>query len=207
MHVRGVATALLLGGAISALCQAPCAESARNVFARRTRHVQHESEPGDGTGGGPRREGQSHWDTAKRRLPALRQRQAAGDLQILGGKGGRSENSRRTWPPTKPRLTSPRRPWLPRRPSHSALSLYLFDDVHTSTADLIQARDAADRHLAESLDATTRAAIFTTSGLGQCGFHRRPREIARGAAEADGAAHPRARRARNARTSATTWRI
>jgi VWFA-related protein len=48
--------------------------------------------------------------------------------------------------------------------------LYLFDDVHTSTPDLIQARNAADRHLAESLDPATRAAIFTTSGQGNVDF-------------------------------------
>ncbi len=48
--------------------------------------------------------------------------------------------------------------------------LYLFDDVHTSTEDLVQVRNAADRHLAETLDATTRAAIFTTSGQGNVDF-------------------------------------
>jgi VWFA-related protein len=48
--------------------------------------------------------------------------------------------------------------------------LYLFDDVHLKTQDLIQARDAADRHLTETLDATTRAAIFTTSGQGNLDF-------------------------------------
>jgi VWFA-related protein len=48
--------------------------------------------------------------------------------------------------------------------------IYLFDDVHTKTPDLVQARDAADRHIAESLDATTRAAIFTTSGQGNLDF-------------------------------------
>jgi len=48
--------------------------------------------------------------------------------------------------------------------------IYLFDDVHLKTGDLIQARDAADRHLSESLDATTRAAIFTTSGQGILDF-------------------------------------
>jgi VWFA-related protein len=48
--------------------------------------------------------------------------------------------------------------------------IYLFDDVHLKTSDLIQARDAADRHLTETLDATTRAAIFTTSGQGNLDF-------------------------------------
>jgi len=48
--------------------------------------------------------------------------------------------------------------------------LYLFDDVHTSTSDLMQARNAADRHLTESLDPSARAAIFTTSGQGNVDF-------------------------------------
>jgi len=48
--------------------------------------------------------------------------------------------------------------------------IYLFDDVHTSTPDLVQARDAADRQLTETLDPTTRAAIFTTSGEGNLDF-------------------------------------
>jgi VWFA-related protein len=41
---------------------------------------------------------------------------------------------------------------------------YLFDDLHLNFSDLAQAREAARRHLAESLDVTGRAAIFTTSG-------------------------------------------
>jgi VWFA-related protein len=41
---------------------------------------------------------------------------------------------------------------------------YVFDDLHLSFGDLAQARIAAERHLAESLAATTRAAIYTTSG-------------------------------------------
>src|SRR3984957_14553731 len=48
--------------------------------------------------------------------------------------------------------------------------VYLFDDVHTSTADLMQARNAADRHLTETLEPSTRATIFTTSGQGNVDF-------------------------------------
>ena len=58
----------------------------------------------------------------------------------------------------------------PAPPIAQRFVVYLFDDVHTSTADLMQARNAADRHLTETLDATTRAAIFTTSGQGNVDF-------------------------------------
>jgi len=47
---------------------------------------------------------------------------------------------------------------------------YLFDDVHLTAEDLARVRVAAQRHLAKSLDATTRAAIYTTSGLGTLDF-------------------------------------
>jgi VWFA-related protein len=40
---------------------------------------------------------------------------------------------------------------------------YVFDDVHLVFGDLARVRDATDRHLA-SLEATDRAAIYTTSG-------------------------------------------
>src|SRR5580704_17162923 len=39
---------------------------------------------------------------------------------------------------------------------------WLFDDMHISAGDLMQARMAADRHIAESLEPGTRAGIFTT---------------------------------------------
>jgi VWFA-related protein len=58
----------------------------------------------------------------------------------------------------------------PASPIAQRFVLYVFDDVHTSMPDLIQARDAADRHLTETLDATARAGIFTTSGLGNLDF-------------------------------------
>src|ERR1700732_4832284 len=40
---------------------------------------------------------------------------------------------------------------------------YLFDDVHLKFGDLVQARDAAAKHL-ETLQPTERAAIYSTSG-------------------------------------------
>jgi VWFA-related protein len=40
---------------------------------------------------------------------------------------------------------------------------YVFDDVHLTLGDLMQVRNAADRHIAK-LRPTDRAAIFTTSG-------------------------------------------
>ena len=42
---------------------------------------------------------------------------------------------------------------------------YLVDDVHLDRGDLLQARQAMHRHLDEALDPTSRAAIFTTSGV------------------------------------------
>jgi VWFA-related protein len=41
---------------------------------------------------------------------------------------------------------------------------WLFDDVHVSAGDLMQARMAATRQITESLEPGTRAGIFTTSG-------------------------------------------
>jgi VWFA-related protein len=41
---------------------------------------------------------------------------------------------------------------------------YIFDDIHTKVADLLQGRQAANRQLEHTLDANTRAGIFTTSG-------------------------------------------
>jgi VWFA-related protein len=46
---------------------------------------------------------------------------------------------------------------------------YVFDDLHLQFGDLAQVRNAASRHL-RGLDATDRAAIFTTSGRVQLDF-------------------------------------
>ena len=54
--------------------------------------------------------------------------------------------------PTKPGAAPPKR-----------FVVYLFDDLHLSVGDLAQLRPAAERHM-NSLEATDRAAIFTTSG-------------------------------------------
>lgn len=62
------------------------------------------------------------------------------------------------------------KPAAPAAPIAQRFVIYLFDDVHTSAADLLQVRQAADRHLMEALDVTTRAAIFTTSGQGNLDF-------------------------------------
>ncbi len=47
---------------------------------------------------------------------------------------------------------------------------YLFDDMHTSFGDLAQARNAAMKHLDESLKGSDRAAVFTTSGQSALDF-------------------------------------
>ena len=46
---------------------------------------------------------------------------------------------------------------------------YVFDDIHLQMGDLTQVRNAAERYL-QSLQATDRAAIFTTSGQNQLDF-------------------------------------
>lgn len=47
---------------------------------------------------------------------------------------------------------------------------YLFDDVHLDTGDLLRMRQATEQHLDQTMDLITRAAIFTTSGIGQLDF-------------------------------------
>jgi VWFA-related protein len=49
-------------------------------------------------------------------------------------------------------------------PLASQFVAYVFDDMHMKASDLLPAREAADRHLAGSFGAASRAAIYTTSG-------------------------------------------
>jgi len=53
----------------------------------------------------------------------------------------------------------------PLPPTPGRFVAYLFDDVHLTFGDLVQARDAARRQLADSLKPDGRAAIYTTSGI------------------------------------------
>lgn len=48
-------------------------------------------------------------------------------------------------------------------PSH--FIAYVFDDMHFKAGDLMQAREAARKHVRTALKPTDRAAIFTTSGV------------------------------------------
>ena len=60
---------------------------------------------------------------------------------------------------SKPVPGKPAPPVLPER-----YVAYLFDDIHLKRGDLLQTRQAVNRHLDEALEPNARAAIFTTSG-------------------------------------------
>jgi VWFA-related protein len=47
---------------------------------------------------------------------------------------------------------------------------YMIDDVHLTTGDLLRVRKAATEHIDRTLDAVTRVAIVTTSGIGVLDF-------------------------------------
>ena len=168
MHVRGVATALLLGGAISALCQAPAQKApeisshdAPATFSTKVNLVMVPVVVRDGKGkaiGTLQKEDFQLFDKGKPQVISRFSVEKAGEAKTPADVA--SDES----------ALDKSAPVAPAAPIAQRFVLYLFDDVHTSTADLIQARDAADRHLAESLDATTRAAIYTTSGLGNVDF-------------------------------------
>jgi VWFA-related protein len=53
---------------------------------------------------------------------------------------------------------------LPDRPLPDRYVAYVFDDIHLNGGDLAKVRAAAERHFAEALAPTSRAAIYTTSG-------------------------------------------
>jgi VWFA-related protein len=63
-------------------------------------------------------------------------------------------------PQEKTAAPAPSQPALP-----DSFVAYLVDDVHLKPADLLQTRQAMNRHLDEALNPSSRAAIFTTSGI------------------------------------------
>ncbi len=60
--------------------------------------------------------------------------------------------------------TAPGQPQPTPPPIAERFVAYLFDDFHLNVGDLVQMRAAMERHLDDSLEPSTRAAIFTTSG-------------------------------------------
>ena len=62
--------------------------------------------------------------------------------------------------PDRTAVSPPAQPALPDR-----YVAYLVDDIHLTQGDLLNARQALNRHLDEALDRSSRAAIFTTSGI------------------------------------------
>ena len=84
---------------------------------------------------------------------------------------------------------------------------YLVDDVHLDSGDLLNTRQAMHRHLDESLEPTSRAAIFTTSGMALADFTA-DREKLHDAVNRLQPVHQRHRSATwVVRTSAITWPI
>jgi VWFA-related protein len=75
------------------------------------------------------------------------------------GPAGGARTAENTDTALSPLPAAPPKPPLPDR-----YVAYLFDDVHLNWEDLVRVRAAAERHFAESLAPTSRAAIYTTSG-------------------------------------------
>lgn len=66
--------------------------------------------------------------------------------------------------PIDPAGVSRRRPSFDNPGLPERYVAYLFDDIHLKPGDLLQTRQAVNRHLDESLEPSARAAVFTTSG-------------------------------------------
>ncbi|HTB20585.1 MAG TPA: VWA domain-containing protein, partial [Bryobacteraceae bacterium] len=172
MQVRGVAAALLLFGVISGLgqdAQKPppqataelSAHDAPATFSTKVNLVMVPVVVRDAKGkaiGTLQKEDFQLFDKGKPQVIARFSVEKAGSAAIPAEVATDEASDK----PAAPAAAAP--------PIAQRYVVYLFDDVHTSTQDLIQARNAADRHLSESLDATERAAIFTTSGQGDVDF-------------------------------------
>jgi VWFA-related protein len=174
MQVRGAAAALLLIGVISGYGQAPVAQNppsqntpemssrdAPATFSTKVNLVMVPVVVRDAKGkaiGTLQKEDFQLFDKGKPQVISRFSVEKAGESVIPAEVA------------TDDAVTDKTEASAPGAPIAQRFVLYLFDDVHTSTPDLIQARDAADRHLTETLDATMRAGIFTTSGQGNVDF-------------------------------------
>ncbi len=181
MHLRGAAAALLLAGVMAGLqlrAQAPAAQTApqqntaemssRDTPATFTTKVNLVMVPvvvRDAKGkavGTLQKEDFQLFDRGKPQVISRFSLEKAGEsaipAEVATDEAAIDKSDKSTTPAS------------PAAPIAQRFVIYLFDDVHTTTSDLIQARNAADRHLTESLDPATRAAIFTTSGQGNVDF-------------------------------------
>jgi VWFA-related protein len=62
-----------------------------------------------------------------------------------------------------PGVTNPAAPSSYPIPIAERYTIFLFDDIHFSAADLIRVRAAAEKHLAAAIPATDRVGVYTTS--------------------------------------------
>jgi VWFA-related protein len=178
MQVRGAAAALLLLGVISGRGQAPQTTPQQNAPSQNTAEMSSHDSPAtfstkvnlvmvpvvvrDGKGkaiGTLQKEDFQLFDKGKPQVISRFSLEKAGEagipVEVATDEAAIDKSAA---------------PASPAAPIAQRFGLYLFDDVHTSMPDLMQARNAADRHLTETLDPATRAAIFTTSGQGNVDF-------------------------------------
>jgi VWFA-related protein len=167
MHVRGAASALLLFGVFAHAQTAPqnaaemTSHDAPATFSTKVNLVMVPVVVRDGKGkaiGTLQKEDFQLFDKGKPQVISKFSMEKAGEVVIP------AEVATDEAAIDKPEKSAAAAPIAQR------FVVYLFDDVHTSTADLMQARNAADRHLTETLEPSTRAAIFTTSGQGNVDF-------------------------------------
>jgi VWFA-related protein len=172
MHVRGAAAAVLLFGVIAGAQNTPNASpqntaemtshDAPATFSTKVNLVMVPVVVRDGKGkaiGTLQKEDFQLFDKGKPQVISKFSVEKAGEA-VIPGEVATDEAA----------IDKPDKSTAPAAPIAQRFVVYLFDDVHTSTADLMQARNAADRHLTENLEPAARAAIFTTSGQGNVDF-------------------------------------
>src|SRR5580692_6465092 len=156
MHARGAAVALLLIGAIVGSGQAPTPEisshDAPATFSTKVNLVMVPVVVRNGKGkaiGTLQKEDFQLFDKGKPQVISKFSVEKAGE-DVIPAEVATDEAANDKDKSDKPDKAA--------APIAQRFVVYLFDDVHTSTADLIQARNAADRHLTENLEPSSRAA-------------------------------------------------